>query len=370
MCTNIGIFTLHSNTNFGGGLQQIALFEVLKSWGYNPQVVCVCNDVPMTVRRRILGILSMYGFWGILKELKERYTKKRHISKGNYDLYDRCDAFNYTNLNYTPKFGMGELPEYCKRYDTIIVGSDQVWTDVYSAVLPYFFDGVGDYHGKRIAYAACSAHDSVPFFNRKHIKYLLGKFDGISVRDYTTVNLVESILHNRPVIVADPTLLYDYDKYIKPVRYKEPYIFAYVLGEKSAEWHAANIAHIRKQVGNIKVIALTVELNEQIPWADEVLCGELSVDWMNLLRCSSFVYTNSFHAVLFSLKFHREFIAYYGDLLRSTRMIGLQGQFSLSDRIVQNPLNCNLSKKIDFANTDKIINVLKQHSLSWLKERL
>ena len=80
----------------------------------------------------------------------------------------------------------------------------------------------------------------------------------------------------------------------------EGYIFLLMfLGDKSAEWHAKNIEHIRKTVGSIKVIALTTELNENYPWADQILTGELAVDWMNLLRNSQFVYTNSFHAVIF-----------------------------------------------------------------------
>ncbi len=366
----IGIFTLHSNTNFGGGLQQIALFEILKSMGHEPQVVCVQNDISQSVFRRILGVLSSYSFWRAIRELKSRIVKKKSIWVGNWDLYKRCDAFNYENLNYTPKFGMVELPKYCKRYDAIIVGSDQVWTDVYSAVHPFFCDGVGDFKGLRIAYAACSAHDRVPFYNRKHIRQSLNKFTAISVRDTTTVHLVESVKCPKPAIVADPTLLYDFEKYIKPVNIAEPYIFAYVLGDKPVEWHARNIEHIRKTVGNIQVIALTTELNENYPWADRILTGELAVDWMNLLSNSQFVYTNSFHAVIFSLKFHKEFVAYYGDLVRSSRMAGLINQFELNDRIVKEPSFVNLSQKMQFKKTDEAISSLTKNSLEWLVKSL
>lgn len=366
----IGIFTLHSNTNFGGGLQQIALFEVLKAMKHAPQVVCVQNDVPRSTFRRILGVLSSYSFSSAMRELKFRYFLKKVPSIYNSDLYKRCDAFNYKNLNYTPKFGMKELPEFCKRYDAIIVGSDQVWTDVYAAVQPYFCDGIGDFNGLRIAYAACSAHDRVPFYNRKHIKQSLDKFTAISVRDTTTAHLVESVGCSKPPIVADPTLLYDFEKYIQPVTIKEPYIFAYVLGDKPVEWHAKNIEHIRKTVGNIKVIALTTELNETYPWADEVLTGELAVDWMNLLRNSQFVYTNSFHAVIFSLKFHKEFAAYYGDLVRSSRMVSLIAQFGLASRIMKEPIEIDYTTSVDFSKIDFAISDLKKKSMEFLSKSL
>ncbi|CDA84751.1 polysaccharide pyruvyl transferase family protein [Bacteroides congonensis] len=366
----IGIFTLHSNTNFGGGLQQIALFEILKTMGHDPQVVCVRNDVPQSTFRRILGVLSSYSFSSSIRELKSRCLQKKVPQIDNLELYKRCDAFNHENLNYTPKFGMVELPKYCKQYDAIIVGSDQVWTDVYSNVHPCFCDGIGDFKGLRIAYAACSAHNRVPFYNRKHIRQSLDKFTAISVRDTTTACLVESVGCSKPVIVADPTLLYDFEKYIKPVTIKKPYIFAYVLGDKPAEWHAKNIEYICKTVGNIKVIALTTELNENYPWADEVLTGELAVDWMNLLRNSQFVYTNSFHAVIFSLKFHKEFVAYYGDLVRSSRMISLITQFGLASRIVREPIEVDYTTSVDFSEIDLSISELRNKSMEFLSNSL
>lgn len=365
----IGIFTLHSNVNFGGGLQQIALFEVLKSFGHEPQIVCVQNDFPKSAWRRFWGVLSAYNLKGIVKEVINRFGgSKQH--PGNYELYKRCDAFNYANLNYTPKFGMAELPVYCKHYDAIIVGSDQVWTDVYSKINPYFCDGVGNFQGIRISYAACSAHEKVPIYNRKHIRKSLSLFSAISVRDVTTARLVERLGNQKPIIVADPTFLYDFKKYIKPSSIEEPYIFAYVLGNKSVKWHTKNIKHIRSKVGNIKVVALTTEIDDFFPWADIVLNKELSVDWMNILRESQFVYTDSFHAVIFAMKFHKNFVAYYGDLVRSSRMLSLIQQFKLEDRIVREPCEVDYEKSIDYIGCDKIIENLKITSIEWLKQQL
>ncbi len=366
----IGIFTLHSNTNFGGGLQQIALVETLRAMGHEPQVVCVRNDSRNSRLRRILGIISSYSLRGIIVELKSRLFSKKLPGINNTKLYKRCDAFNYDKLNYTPKFGMAELPEYCKRYDAIIVGSDQVWTNVYSAVNPFFGDGIGDFKGRVIAYAACSAHHKVPYYNRRRIHDSLSRFSAISVRDNTSAQLVESIKIPHPKIVADPTLLYDYEKYLTPADPNaEPYIFAYVLGIKSDQWHADNIKTIRQKLGNIKVIALSVEEAERFPWADEVHYDKLAIEWMNLLRHARFVYTNSYHAVLFALKFHKEFVAYYGDLLRSSRMLSLREKFHLESQIVKEPAKASL-QKINFNKTDAIIEQLREDSLSWLKSAL
>lgn len=365
----IGILTLHSNINFGGSLQQIAMFETLKSLGHEPQFLCVQNDSAESLTRRILGILTSYTFQQTLNVVKEAYRRivyKKKMGTQNWDLYKKTDNFNYTSLNYTPKFGLDKLPGYVSRCDALIFGSDQVWTDVYSSVLPYFGDGIPGFKGKKIAFAACSVHKTAPIYNRKKIKALLSDFDAISVRDETTRQLVKNYSETEPPMVCDPTLLYDFKAYFKPSPIEGDYIFAYVLGDKTTEWHQRNINRIKAETGISKVVVLTVSLEEEYPWADILLTCATAIEWMNILRESRFVYTNSFHAVVFSLKFHRQFIAYYGDLVRSSRMAGLRRQFGIEDRIVKEPLKADINRKIDFSATDLHIQELAKFSMSFL----
>lgn len=365
----VGILTLHSNTNFGGGLQQIALFETLKSLGHEPRFLCVKNDSPNSSFKRLLGIMTSYSprqLYNAVEEAYHRITDRKEPETPNRDLYRKTDDFNYTRLNYTPKFGLADFPDYVSACDALIFGSDQIWTDVYSSVLPYFGDGIPQFKGKKVAFAACSVHKRVPTYNRRRISDLLSDFDAISVRDETTRQLVKNYTKTDSPIVCDPTLLYDFKSYLKPASVEGDYIFAYVLGDRSAEWHRRNIDRIKAETGISKVVVLTTSLDEKYPWADIVITDALAVDWMNLLRESRFVYTNSFHAVLFSLKFHRQFIAYYGDIVRSSRMVGLRNQFGLEDRIVRQPESADFNKKVDFTKTDSIIGELAKFSMSFL----
>lgn len=369
----IGILTLHSNTNFGGGLQQIAMFETLKSMGHEPRFLCVQNNSAEPPAKRILGILTSYTPRELLNAINEAYHRifdKKQPGTPNWNLYKNTDDFNYSYLNYTPKFGLDKLSEYVSQCDALVFGSDQVWTDVYSGVLPYFGDGIPGFKGKKIAFAACSVHKTAPIYNRKKIKALLSDFDAISVRDETTRQLVRNYSETEPPMVCDPTLLYDFKAYFRSSPIKGDYIFAYVLGDKTSEWHQRNINKIKAETGISKVVVLTTSLDEKFPWADVVITDAVAVDWMNILRESQFVYTNSFHAVLFSLKFHRQFIAYYGDMVRSSRMVGLRNQFGFSHRIVKDPISVDLSSKIDFTIADSVIRRLAEYSLSFLANSL
>lgn len=369
----IGILTLHSNTNFGGGLQQIAMFEILKGLGHEPRFLCVKDNSRISAQKRLIGILTSYSTRQIMDSIKEaihRAIRKSTEITPNTLLYEKTDKFNYKTLNYTPKFPLEQLPKYSDECDALIFGSDQIWTDVYSPVLPYFGGGMPSFKGKKIAYAACSAHNKVPLYNRQKIKGLLQDFDAISVRDETTRQLVNSIIGMSPKIVCDPTLLYDFKKFYKQSPIKVEYIFAYVLGDKAAEWHQININKIKEVTGISQVVALTTSLDDNFPWADIVITDALAIDWMNLLRESAFVYTNSFHAVIFSLKFHKQFVAYYGDLVRSSRMISLREQFNLKNRIVKDPQNIEYNKEIDFNNTDVLIASIAKQSSEFLKNIL
>lgn len=366
----VGILTLHSNTNFGGGLQQIAMYETLRALGHEPQFLCVQNDSGISVGQRLLGILTSYSprqLGNAVAEAWHRAFHKPEPETPNRDLYEKTDAFNYERLNYTPKFKLAELPSYASACDALVYGSDQIWTDVYSSVLPYFGDGIPQFRGKKIAYGACSVHKHAPIYNRRKIAELLDGFDTISVRDETTRQLVRNYSKADPAMVCDPTLLHDFKPYFKAAAIEGDYIFAYVLGDKSSEWHRQNISKIKAETGISKVVALTTSLDEKFPWADTVITNALAVDWMNILRGAAFVYTNSFHAVIFSLKFHRQFVAYYGDVVRSSRMVGLRHQFGLHNRIVKNPLLVDFRQEIDFARPDAIIRELVESSMSLLK---
>lgn len=366
----IGILTLHSNTNFGGGLQQIAMFETLKGLGHEPRFLCVVNDSPVSPIKRLLGIATSYSPRQLCNAIGEAYGRivsKKESGTPNWAITNKTDDFNYTYLNYTPKFGLVSLPGYVSECDALLFGSDQIWTNVYSDVLPYFGDGMPEFKGKKIAYAACSAHKTAPVYNRRKIGKLLSDFSAIAVRDNTTRQLVKRYSGIEAPIVCDPTLLYDFRSYMRPSPIDGEYIFAYVLGDKTAEWHRRNIERIKAETGIRKVVALTTSLDEKFPWADIVVTDALAVEWMNLLRESRFVYTNSFHAVLFSLKFHRQFIAYYGDMVRSSRMGSLRKQFGLEDRIVKRPERVKINQLIDFTVTDELIRRISDESISFLK---
>ena len=70
------------------------------------------------------------------------------------------------------------------------------------------------------------------------IKPWLNRFDGISVREKTAVNMVESIVDKEVVQVLDPTLLLDMDEYPYANIEEKNYCYCYFLNSTTFKWNS------------------------------------------------------------------------------------------------------------------------------------
>ena len=156
----------------------------------------------------------------------------------------------------------------------------------------------------------------------------MNKFHSISVRDNTTYKLISPLLNNaQPTIVADPTLLYNFNEIIKTKRIiSEPYLFVYILGAEIKEGHSYIIQQMKKEYQFSKIVAVCIPNisleGEKI--ADISYRDASPEQWLNLFYHAQCVYTDSFHGCMFSLKFNKGFIGYYISESRASRLIDLK----------------------------------------------
>ena len=153
----------------------------------------------------------------------------------------------------------------------------------------------------------------------------LSKFDLITVRDSTTQQLVKNVLGKVPQIVPDPSLLYPYDEF-KTQKQTEPYILTYILGDEIEGGHDVALRKIKQQVGDLPVYAIVIPCNSRdiTKYADKVFETLSPEQWVDMFYHACYVYTDSFHAIMFSLKFEKPFVSYYRNKIRSSRLIDLK----------------------------------------------
>jgi len=370
----IGILTMHYQSNYGGMLQSYALYKILSNKGYDVKLI----DFRETNKNSFIDIIYKIGlaFYKdvLLQRIDDIHVKRKIKRAPNpIELSRKFESFKKKyNILYTQTVHEKEIPHLICKFDCIIVGSDQVWTNLGKRQLPYLLDNCNNYGGKIISYAACSANKAIPFYNKIKLKKLLNKFHSISVRDNTTYKLISPLLNNaQPTIVADPTLLYNFNEIIKTKRIiSEPYLFVYILGAEIKEGHSYIIQQMKKEYQFSKIVAVCIPNisleGEKI--ADISYRDASPEQWLNLLYHAQCVYTDSFHGCMFSLKFNKGFIGYYISESRASRLIDLKKQFNLNNIIEKSSEYENIS--IDYKTINKKITELQSTSITFLTSSL
>lgn len=326
----IGILTFHRGNNYGGILQCYALQQVLKKLGHTVEVIDYChNDNRGLVRKLYSKYSTADNIGGFLSSLSDFICKHRTVpfDKALNDAsIKEFDKFRSTYLNISKPFDSNNIGDYANaEYDLIITGSDQVWTSLFDDPMVYMIDWKPQFQGKRMSYAACSAHKNLRGSQRNVVKGCLSKFDLITVRDSTTQQLVKNVLGKVPQIVPDPSLLYPYDEF-KTQKQTEPYILTYILGDEIEGGHDVALRKIQQQVGDLPVYAIVIPCNSRdiTKYADKVFETLSPEQWVDMFYHARYVYTDSFHAIMFSLKFEKPFVSYYRNKIRSSRLIDLK----------------------------------------------
>lgn len=163
--------------------------------------------------------------------------------------------------------------------------------------------------------------------------------------------------------MPDPSLLYAFEEFqtahIVP---EHPYILTYILGDEIKGGHATALEKIRQTVGDLPIYAISIPGNNSDihPLADKVYQALSPVEWVAMFRHATFVYTDSFHAIMFSLKFSVPFVAYYRNIVRSSRLQDLK------NRGIDSIYGSVEEMKIDISPKYSDISIIKEFSLKEL----
>lgn len=374
----VAVFTLNNKQNYGGILQCLAMQNIIKEMGHEVDVIRFKYSIPNSYIRKLRLFFSLYGsFNGIITFINDSFRELFYIKTYpvTNEMLRGCEQFIRENINYTELVNEFTIGELAQKYDAIVIGSDKVWGGLGKKYLTYLFDWTPEYKGLRISYAACSSLKSIPKYNKQKAKNCFDKFDALSVRDIHTQRLVRKVSDLEPTIVVDPTLLYDFKDFISSPIFNEPYIFTYILGDdiKGKGGYKTVMQSIKKRFGDIKIVAVVIADVSLFAekFADYVFYDASPCDWLNFIYHAKFIYTDSFHGCIFSLKYKKEFIGYYSNSNRSSRMKDLAIRYGLEENIISSTRYLPLTiASIDYNKIDTLIQVHNNHSRDFLAKIL
>lgn len=356
----VGIVTFHCSYNFGSALQAFALRKVLVKLGHEASVVDYRSKNYFDNYR----IINPDHIRGTLRALKHlgRYQKRKEA----FELFAR-ETMCLTDKTYTYK-DESALEELQGEFDCFVCGSDQIWNldATHGVIGPFFLSFAGD--ARRVAYAPSLAQTSFKseYFDKSEVAELLEKFDAISVREEETVGLFQPLVKKEIKVALDPTMLLDTAEYadmLPRASYDEPYMFIYLL-RSCPELVESAVALTRHT--NIRVLYVS-DNDLPIPNSENLL-GIGPDQFVSLVAHAEAVLTNSFHATVFSLKFHRPFRVFATDMSAS-RMRDLLEELKVAD-CLSNKIDARPLKEPDWDDIDKRIASLCKESLSFLGEAL
>ncbi len=366
----IAIITFHDANNYGAILQAIGLKRFLE------RNTCVVDFLSLYLRRPFKTRVRE-----LLRSFKRFFKYNTSESKHNKTLKNQYNSVlsQYVEM-HLPTIKMrtiSELRVISKRYSCIIVGSDQIWNTNMSLLLGdyfkfYFLDV--ELCCKRISYAASFGVSNQS--NEKQVLFtpLLKQFDAISVRDDFSRDIVASKGCNSPAVVCDPTLLFDYSDIVeKPVIFDQlpsKYIFTYCLNKENESDYVEILSKLKSELA-VPILSITSygHTNWELPGCDSYIRTANPGEWIYLLSKSQFVFTDSFHGTIFSLKYKRPFLSYSHQTTRGDRTKDLAKRYKFENRLVTSASSLSELIKIGSKGLDSTYSLMNEHqkvSMEWL----
>ena len=365
----IAILTLDLQTNFGGILQAYALQTVLERMGH--EVVHL-----QAKHSRLHNPVVMPLVW--CKRLYRKYFQgdsELPVFENPYKWARKnTDRFISNNLNCRFLAPEEWNESLASEYDAFVVGSDQVWRPIYTPDVTRFFTAfLGHSDIRRIAYAASFGVDVNEFSDEQLAcgREYLKLFSAISVREESGIRLCKELFDVQACQVLDPTMLLskeDYQRFASTAPQSPGNLIVYVLDR--TEEKDAFISEFAEKWGLVPFYANS---KTEIPWDVDIPIGERKQppleNWLRGFADAEFVLTDSFHACVFSILFHKPFGVFVNLERGLSRIESLLQPLGLMDRcIIDAPVD--LDKPIDWKLIDNVLMQKAESSLEFLKQAL
>lgn len=369
----IGILTQPLKTNYGGLLQAYALQKTLKTLGQEAWIIDR-DYSKLSFKKKLFNVIKRripVGNFSIQPNTKENEIIGQHTS------YFKNKYIGSITEKFTQSSEMKKLNSL--GFDAYVVGSDQVWRPRYSpGITNYFLDfEASEKEIKKLSYAASFGVDNWEFSEEETTEctMLAQKFDAISVRENSGLNLVKEYLKNEAVHVLDPTMLLDTQDYIELMEREgesqsEGNLMTYVLDITDEK------RKFIKDIGeNLKLVPFTVMQQEKFSSMKRIQNSIFPpvTKWLRGFKDAEFVITDSFHGCAFAILFNKPFLALGNRKRGIARFTSLLKMFKLEERLILDDFTFDeklIKNKIDWENVNTIMNREREKSINFLKNNL
>lgn len=386
----IGIITINGSTNYGCLLQTFAVMHTYRSLGHTPVLIPDSTKHGVRSEYQKQSKLSKLSPAYLLSVLKVR-TRNKYLIKNQRDKLipsiirkkknarayklakqQRRQVFNEFYSTYIPQadfsINKNDLPaEKLSQFDFFSTGSDQVWNPTYPHTSQVKFLTFAK-NNQKLSFAPSFGISELPEYTKEPYSKWLSEFPMLSVREESGAKIIKELTEKEASVICDPTLTVpreSWESIEKKPQFStdKPFAVTYFLGNESNRYRKY-IDKIAKEKG-LEVINL-FDIRET-----EYYSAGPS-EFIYLIHHAQAVFTDSFHAAVFSIIFKKDFVVF--DRIEDGRSMGsrlktLLKKFSLSDRMYGEISKRDFDSP-DFSDTDAIIEEERRKALDFLQANI
>lgn len=355
----IGIITLYGNYNLGNKLQNYAVQTFFEEMGFEcktiPHQEMSSNSILQTLKLKMIkkiGIPQESAF-----KLRQFDMRKKVFNEFSEQYLKLDSPVNYFSL---PK----DLPS---RYDYFVAGSDQIWHNWTKKTeeLNFYFLKFAN-KNQRLSFSPSFGVSTIsPKFEAVYKSGLLG-FINITCREEQGVEIIKELTGQDATVLLDPTMLIDVNIWIsienKPLYLPKKYILVYALGENNIKLQKFVSEYAQKYKLNIVDIYDPHKRDLYLTSPNE---------FIYYIHHAQIVVTDSFHATVFSILFHTNFVVFDRTENRngnmSSRLDTLLNRFSLKNRKYSGFLDVG---EADFKNVEMVLKQERNRAKSFYRNTI
>lgn len=373
----LGIMTFYDIQNYGAALQAYALQKAIEKYDVVPEFVryyeqSIDEHTNKNGIKQYVKVLKNcnYNVYNFLKA----YPSASNVKTKFEDFREK-----YFKTSQQVFYGKNQLINADSIYDAFVCGSDMIWSDIGQDLDVYYLKFASP--NKRIAYAPSLT--GIDFENDRQIEYIRKSINGIrflSCREKYGVDAIKKITGQDAFHAVDPTLLLTKDEWISNFEIdnttQEKYILCYMF-----QGVPKNILKQLKKIAKERSLTIRYIPMGTNEFVLEQKAGNSASygprEFVELFSKATFIVTNSYHGLLFSLIFEKPFVLLHRDSsnvwgIHEERMSSILALLGLENRFIKlNDLITSEYLTLDYSNLMRqSINNERIKSIEYLKNAL
>ena len=290
---------------------------------------------------------------------------------------ERVESFIGKHFMIAKKRDINHMQEYNKFCDSFVLGSDQMWTESTTRLVGYsFFLDFVDNDKKKIAVAP--SFGGGKFSNNEQMVSLarqyLNRFDSISVREESGIQVCKEIFGIEAEQIIDPIFWIDKGEYLALIdeseaAKEEKYLLCYILDPSQEKKELIQQIAEEKELKIISILGMREYWSYRNTWNTGQLLHDVSIErFVDYINHSSFFITDSHHGVCMSIILNKQYLAIGNSQRGIDRFFTIAKLLGLEKRILLDMKDYKALDEIDYNKVNERVRSEAERGVKWLSK--